>query len=226
MGDVIRLDDRRSARHVAADHAPSRLRATFYFDLASPFTYLAAERVDRMFPALTWRPALSEALHAGNPLSASTDREAAQSAAEQRAQQLHMPLVWPDGYPTGARVAMRVAALAACEGGHAAPFVLAASRLAFCGGFDLDDPEVLAEAAAAAGLGLPEVMAAAGDRSRDGEMEATALRLLAQGADRLPVLKVGRTLFCGEHRIAEAAAAVRRRPRVERAAPTSVPNAG
>ena len=67
---------------------------------------------------------------------------------------------------------MRVASLAAAEGGHAAPFVLAASRLAFCGGFDLDDPEVLAEAAAAAGLGLPEVLAAAGDRSRDGEMEA------------------------------------------------------
>jgi 2-hydroxychromene-2-carboxylate isomerase len=227
MGDVIRLDERRSARQQAAiEHAPFRLRATFYFDLASPFTYLAAERVDRMFPALTWRPALSEALHAGNPLSATADREATQAAAEERALQLHMPLVWPDGYPSGASVAMRVAALAAADGGHAAPFVLAASRLAFCGGFDLDDPEVLAEAAAAAGLGLPEVMAAAGDRSRDGEMEATGLRLLAQGADRLPVLKVGRTLFCGEHRIAEAAAAVRRRPRVESAPTRQVPNAG
>jgi 2-hydroxychromene-2-carboxylate isomerase len=226
MGDVIRLDERRSARQAAIESAPTRARATFYFDLASPFTYLAAERVDRMFPALAWRPALSEALHAGDPLSASADREAAQAAAEQRARQLHMPLVWPDDYPAGARVAMRVAALASAEGGRAAPFVLAASRLAFCGGFELDDPEVLAEAAAAAGLGLPEVMAAAGDRSRDGEMEATALRLLAHGADRLPVLKVGRTLFCGEHRIAEAAAAVRRRPQVERASTTPVPYAG
>jgi 2-hydroxychromene-2-carboxylate isomerase len=226
MGDVIRLDERRSARHAAISNVPSRLKATFYFDLASPYTYLAAERVDRMFPALAWRPALSEALHAGDALSASADREAAQAAAEQRALALHMPLVWPDAYPTGARVAMRVAALAAAGGGHAAPFVMAASRLAFCGGFDLDDPEVLAEAAAAAGLGLPEVMAAAGDRSRDGEMEATALRLLAQGADRLPVLKVGRTLYCGEHRIAEAAAAVRRRPRRVERETTQVPNAG
>jgi len=225
MGDVIRLEERRSARHAAIEQAPTRHRATFYFDLASPFTYLAAERVDRMFSALEWRPALTEALHAGNPLSAMADREAAQSSAQERAQQLHMPLVWPDAFPSGARVAMRVAALAAANGGQAAPFVLAASRLAFCGGFDLDDPEVLAEAAAAAGLGLPEVMAAAGDRSRDGEMEATGLRLLAQGADRLPVLKVGRTLFCGEHRIAEAAAAVRRRPRVEQSR-TQVPNAG
>ena len=30
---------------------------------------------------------------------------------------------------------------------------------------------------------------------------------MAQGADELPVLTVGRTLFGGEHRVAEAAAA-------------------
>jgi 2-hydroxychromene-2-carboxylate isomerase len=224
MGDVISLQERRNARLAMPERRPSRTKVTFFFDLASPFTYLAAERVDRLFPGLAWRPALTEALHAGNPLSAAGDREAAQAAAEDRALQLHMPLVWPDGYPAGARVAMRVAALAAAEGGCAAPFVLAASRLAFCGGFDLDDPEVLAEAAAAAGLELPEVLAAGGDRSRDGEMEATALRLLAQGATRLPVLRVGRTLYCGEGRIAEAAAALRRRPRLD--SPALVPNAG
>jgi 2-hydroxychromene-2-carboxylate isomerase len=224
MGHVISLDERRAAARAVNDRSSSRLRATFFFDLASPFTYLAAERVDRLFPGLTWRPALTEALHAGAQLTASVDRDAAWQAASERAAALQMPLVWPDGFPATARVAMRVASLAASEGGHAAPFVLAASRLAFCGGFDLDDPEVLAEAAAAAGLGLSEVLAAAGDRSRDGLMEDTALRLLAQGADRLPVLRVGRTLFCGEDRIAEAAAAVRRRPRVDR--PSRLPSAG
>jgi 2-hydroxychromene-2-carboxylate isomerase len=224
MGHVISLQERRSARRAATERVTPRMKATFFFDLASPFTYLAAERVDRLFPGLRWRPALTEALHAGDPLATAAEREAAQREAEDRAATLHMPLVWPDGFPSGAPVAMRVASLAAADGGRAAPFVLAASRLAFCGGFDLDDPEVLAEAAAAAGLGLSEVLAAAGDRSRDGEMEATALRLLAQGATRLPILRIGRTLYCGEHRIAEAAAANRRRPRVE--SPTQVPNAG
>ena len=223
MGHVISLDERRRARqHAVPDTPRARRKVTFFFDLASPFTYLAAERVDRIFPGLTWRPALTEALHAGDPLAAPEDRAATQRAAEERAAMLQLPLVWPDAFPTGARVAMRVAALAASQG-SAAPFVLAASRLAFCGGFDLDDPEVLAEAAAAAGLGLPEVLAAAGDRSRDGEMEATALRLLAHGATRLPVLKVDRTLFSGEHRIAEAAASIRR-PRLT--TPTQVPHAG
>src|SRR5437667_11975918 len=107
MGDVIRLDERRSVRQAAIEAAPSRPRATFFFDLASPFTYLAAERVDRMFPALAWRPALTEALHAGNPLSAMAEREAAQASAEQRALQLHMPLVRPGTHPPGARLAVR-----------------------------------------------------------------------------------------------------------------------
>ena len=100
---------------------------------------------------------------------------------------------------------MRVASLAA-QRGRAAPFVLAASRLAFCGGYDLDDPEALAAAAAAAGLGLDECLKAAGDLRRDGALERAGLRLLAQGADDLPVLTVGQVLFCGERRLGEAAA--------------------
>src|SRR5438552_310863 len=126
MGNVISLEQRRSARLAMSQDRPSRLKVSFFFDLASPFTYLAAERVDRLFPGLAWRPALTEALYAGDPLSADVEREAAQRSAEDRATQLHMPLVWPDGYPAGARVAMRVASLAAAQGGHAAPFVLAA----------------------------------------------------------------------------------------------------
>jgi 2-hydroxychromene-2-carboxylate isomerase len=101
---------------------------------------------------------------------------------------------------------MRVASLAA-ERGNAAPFVLAAGRLAFCGGYELDDPEVIAEAAAAAGLPLADALAAAGELRRDGAMERTALRLLRRGADELPATIVGRRLFAGESRLAEAAAA-------------------
>ena len=87
--------------------------------------------------------------------------------------------------------------------------MLAAGRLAFCGGFDLDDPEILAEAAAAAGIPLIECFAAAGDTRRDGAAEDVGRKLLAAGADRLPVLRVGRSLFWGEQRVGAAAASVR-----------------
>ena len=197
MGHVISLAEHRRTRSAApAGQAPPRAaRATFYFDLSSPYTYLAAERADRLFPALTWKPVFEEVLQQGAP-----DRE----AAEERADALGLPLVWPaDLGPDTVRPAMRVAAYAA-EHGAAAPFVLAATRLAYCGGFELDHPEVLAEAAAAASLGLEECLHAAGDAGRDGAMEEGARRLLAHGADRLPALRVGRVLFAGEDRLSEA----------------------
>ena len=123
-----------------------------------------------------------------------------------------MPLVWPEGdLGTATTAAMRVASFAT-ERGRAAAFAQAAMRLAWCGGFELDDPEVLAEAAAAAGLGLDDALAAAGDVAHDGPMELTARRLLAAGADRLPGVVVNRQLFAGELRLPEAAAAVRTHP--------------
>jgi 2-hydroxychromene-2-carboxylate isomerase len=208
MGEVISLAGRRERRRLGELARSGRPRATFFFDLTSPYTYLAAERVDRLFPGVEWRPAFLDAVCAGDPLTESGVRERLVAAAHARAEELGMPLVWPDRYPAAGRAAMRVASLAA-EEGRAAPFVLAASRLAFCGGFDLDDPETLAEAAAAACLGLDACLAAAGERNRDGQMERCGLKLLAQGADQVPALQVGRVLFSGEHRIAEAAAAWR-----------------
>ena len=59
-------------------------------------------------------------------------------------------------------------------------------RLAWCGGFGLDDPEVLVTAAAAAGLGLGDALDVADDVSHDGPMDATAERLLAAGRIACP----------------------------------------
>jgi 2-hydroxychromene-2-carboxylate isomerase len=198
LGELISLAARRAAR--AGTGTPSvRPRVSFYFDLVSPWTYLAAERVERQFAGVRWRPVVPDAVALEE-----TDEEA-RDLVEERAAELRMPLVWPDAWPCSGRSAMRVASLAA-ERGRAAPFVLAASRLAFCGGYDLDDPEALAEAAAAAGLGLEDCLKAAGDVRRDGALERAGLRLLAQGADALPVFVVGHVLFCGERRLGEAAA--------------------
>jgi 2-hydroxychromene-2-carboxylate isomerase len=203
MGDVISLDDRRRTHAAAPAHAPrSRFaRATFAFDLALPQTYLAAERVDQQFAGVRWQPAYASVVWDGGVPAA---RLAA--AAEERAAALGVPLIWPDTFAAEVRPAMRAAALA-CELGRGAAFVLAAGRLAYCGGFDLGDPEVLAEAAAAAGVPLDACLAAAGDARRDAAIEDAARRLVAMGADELPALRIGRRLFSGEARLPEAAAA-------------------
>lgn len=203
MGNVISLDDRRRAHAGGAARRPRNrfARTTFSFDLGLPQTYLAAERVDRAFAGVRWQPAYATALWDGDVPAARLAAE-----AEERAAALGAPLIWPDRFFADVRPAMRAAALA-CELGRGAAFVLAAGRLAFCGGFDLGDPEVLAEAAAAAGVPLDVCLAAAGDAVRDEEIEDAGRRLQALGAGELPVLRVGRRLFSGEARLPEAVAA-------------------
>jgi len=208
MGEVIRLAERRKARRTRPGQRGTRVRAEFFFDLACPFTYLAAERVERAFDVVVWTPASTTALRAGSLGADAAALEGIRTAAEQRAAELRLPLEWPETFPADVPAAMRVASHAA-ESGRGAAFVLAAGRLAFCGGFDLDDPEILFEAAAAAGLVLDDCLRAAGDRARDGAIESAGRRLLAAGADRLPALRIGRSLFWGEEKVAEAAATAR-----------------
>jgi len=205
VDNVISMEARRRTR--GRDLRPRiRPAVSFAFDLASPGTYLAAERVDRLFPGVTWVPALGDGLSAGTPASA-RDRAGRRAAARARAAELRLPLVWPER-PAVGLLAMRIAHYAVAAGAGA-PFVLAASRLAFCGGFDLDDPEILAEAAAAAGLPLDASLRAARDGTRDAAMRDAGREIAALGADRLPVVRVGPQLFGGEERLPEAAAAAR-----------------
>jgi 2-hydroxychromene-2-carboxylate isomerase len=211
MGQLIDLSAHRT-RH--ARHAPcgriERPRVEFHFELSCPFTYLAAERVDRAFGSVDWTP-VSRATATPGTRHGELALRRLRDAAEARAEALRMPLVWPESFRADVPATMRVAAYAAACGRGAA-FALAAGRLAFCGGFDLEDPEIIAEAAAAAGLGLDACLDAARDTRRDRELEAAGRRLRAAGADRLPALRVGRSLFWGEGRVADAVAAARMRP--------------
>jgi 2-hydroxychromene-2-carboxylate isomerase len=207
MGELIDLAQRREAMQ-RRTRGREPVRAQLFFDLACPFSYLASERVERAFAQVTWTATSAETLQRRSLDDDAELVDRVRAAAETRAVELRLPLVWPEGYPRTVPAAMRAACFAA-EQGRGGAFVLAAGRLAFCGGFDLEDPEILAEAAAAAGLRLEECLQAAGDPRRDGGMEASGRRLLAAGADRLPVLRIGRSLFWGEQRVGAAAAAVR-----------------
>lgn len=203
MGHVIELDHRRAQRARGTAPGGRRPRVGCIFEVGSPWTYLAAERIDRQFAGVRWQPALTAAMPGG-----ARHDDVARIAAERRARELRLPLVWPDRVPAESRGPARVAALAA-ERGHAASFVLAAGRLAYCGGFDLEDTDVLVEAAAAAGLEAAAARAAAADAGRDAGLEAVGRRVAGRSGRRLPALVVDGRLFCGEDRLAEAAAARR-----------------
>lgn len=206
MGELIVLAERRADRS-RGGRGPDRARPSFFFDLSCPFSYLAAERVERVVGDVEWIPVAARGLGQG---LARAEPVAVRVHAETCAVALRLPLVWPDRFPADTPGALRAAAHAA-EIGAGARFALAASRLAFCGGFDLEDPEILAEAAAAAGIGLSATLAAAGDPTRDDALHATGRGLLARGVGRLPAIRVGRSWFEGERAVAEAAALLRAR---------------
>jgi 2-hydroxychromene-2-carboxylate isomerase len=209
MGDLIYLDDRRPDRWRPG---PDRA-ATFFFDPGCPLSYLTAERVERVLGEVRWVPVAAASLRSNDEIG---DVEAIRGHAEARARALRLPLVWPDRFPADVTRALR-AATRACELGFGAGFALAASRLIFCGGFDLEDPETLAEAAAAAALPLDECLAAARDATRDAQLLATAGRLRARGVSRLPAFHVGRRWLEGESGLLAAAPAAGSAARAARA---------
>ncbi|HYB30740.1 MAG TPA: DsbA family protein [Solirubrobacteraceae bacterium] len=197
MGEVIELKDR------LADRSRPRgdSRATFFYDVACPFSYLVAERIERVLGEVEWIPAPAVGLDGG---ARWLRFEAARDVAEREARAVRLPLVWPDNFPANTRHALRAAGYAA-EQGAGASFALAATRLAFCGGFDLEDPEILSVAASAAGLPIDACLTAARESSRDAGLWATACGLRARGVRRLPAVRLGRRWLEGEHLLESAA---------------------
>jgi 2-hydroxychromene-2-carboxylate isomerase len=200
MGDLIVLAERRAGRSMTV----RPVRSTFHFDLSCPFSYLAAERIERILGDVTWVPVASTVLC--GPLW--TEQPAVRAHAETCAVAMRLPLVWPDRLFAEPARALRAASYAV-ELGAGARFVLAAMRLAFCGGFDLEDPETLAEAAAAASMPLRACLAAAGDASRDRPLRDAARALQAAGVSRLPAIEVEGRWFAGERALADAASHIR-----------------
>lgn len=191
MGDVIMLWERLAERPSIGGS-----RSAFFFDLACPFSYLTAERVERALGDVDWVPCALPAQR--RQLTAEVI-----ARAERQAFALRLPLVWPEGFPHAVSVAHRAAAYAA-EVGAGARFALAASRLAFCGGYDLEDREILADAAAAAGVAVDQCLQAADDPARDVRLAETARRLRSCGVPRLPAIRIGRRWLWDEQMLNQA----------------------
>jgi 2-hydroxychromene-2-carboxylate isomerase len=212
MGVVISLDARRAASSPLGGGD-----VAFHFDLSCPFSYLAAERVERCLGEVAWvpvslePPALRPAGGERTPGSgAAPGSERWRAAAERRAEELRLPLSWPERLPVQIRCAHRLAVLAA-ELGAGSRFALAAARLAFCGGFDLAQEGVLLEAAAAAGISVRRARQAIADPARDGALVAAASRLRTAGVTLLPAVCVDGRWFAGERALAHAALRLRAR---------------
>jgi 2-hydroxychromene-2-carboxylate isomerase len=200
MGDLIDLQLCRDRRARVACTAP-----VYYFDVVCPLSYLAAERIERSLGQVDWVAIDGSALRG---TGSGVIDELTRAGAESHARALRLPLIWPEPFTAGGVCARRAASFA-CELGAGAAFTLAAGRLAYCGGFDLDDPETLAEAAAAAGVPLTPCLEAAGETWRDDELRELGRTLWSRGVAETPAISVGEHWFSGVAGLMSAGARLR-----------------
>jgi 2-hydroxychromene-2-carboxylate isomerase len=171
-------------------------QAAFYFDLASPLAYLAAERVLHVLggPA-EWRPVRI----------AGEQHDVPREDIERRALELGLqPIRWPEPFPFDSTLAMRVATYAASIG-RAVPFAQAAFRQAFAGGHSLEDPNFVLIAAAACEMHPTAVLRGAEMRSTIERLEATTAAAVTAGVSDVPAVLVGEHVFGGEDALERAA---------------------
>lgn len=196
---------------------PERL-ATFYFDLGSPYAYLSAERISRLFTEAEleqpeWQPVLLGGLFArfGRGSWAETERRAEGMAeVERRAAEYGLqPIRWPDPWPGDMLHAMRVATYAKSIG-RTISFALAAFRQAFAGGRDLSVPDNVAIAAAACELHPNAIAKGAASRSVKDRLRAATDRAGDRGVTGVPAVVVGDEVFWGDDHLELAVAAAKR----------------
>lgn len=193
-------------------------RATFYFDLGSPFAYLAAERIAQVIAEpVDWQPISLGALFklTGRSSWALHDharRREGIAEVERRALSYGLPPVrWPDPWPGNYLIAMRAATFAQ-RTGHARQFATSAFRNAFQSGHDLSITARVLEAASDTGLDPSEVEEA----TKDDEIKL-ALREVTDSAHRIsvfgvPTIVIDGEVFWGDDRLKSAAARLRQAP--------------
>jgi 2-hydroxychromene-2-carboxylate isomerase len=185
---------------------------TFYFDVGSPYAYLAANRVEAVLGGpIRWEPVLLGGLFklTGRSSWALGDferRRLGMAEIERRAARYGLPpLRWPDPWPDDYLAAMRVATHARREG-RAREYALSAGRAAFADGRDLSDLDVALDAAAAAGVDRERARQAVADQAVKDELRAATDAAHAAGVFGVPTVAAGGELFWGDDRLEDAAA--------------------
>jgi len=192
--------------------------ATFYYDLGSPYAYLSAERISRLFTDAEldqpeWQPILLGGLFARfdrGSWARTPMREEGMREVERRAAAYGLqPIRWPDPWPGNGLHAMRVATYAKSIG-RSVSFSLAAFRQAFAAGRDLSEPDNVAIAAAACELHPNAIAKAAASEVVKTRLKEATTTAGDRGVFGVPAVVVGDEVFWGDARLEEAVEAAAR----------------
>ncbi len=191
--------------------------AVFYFDLGSPYGYLAAERIDSVLPVVPdWQPVLLGGIFKARNRGSwamTPRRDPGMREIERRAAGYGLPPGrWPDVWPNDGLLAMRVA-VAAFEHGFGKQFARAAFRIQFVEGCQLAGPRNVGRAVEYCGRDAGDLLAAADDLAIKQRLRSATDSALEVGVVGVPSVLV-RTggapypVYWGDDRLEHAAAAL------------------
>ncbi len=184
----------------------------FYFGAMSPYSWLAAERIEALLPEALWRPVLPGVVfqaHGRTSWGFTHEREAGLADCEQRALEHGLgQMRWPEPWPTNDIHAAR-AMVFADQRGLLKEMALAAMRLSFLEGQNLELRETVLEAGRRTGIDPGELEAALGDPAIKQELRSINDEALAAGVFGVPSIVVADELFWGDDRLEDAVAAFR-----------------
>jgi 2-hydroxychromene-2-carboxylate isomerase len=196
----------------------SSARPVFYFDLGSPYAYLAAERIPGVFEDADveqpeWQPILLGGLFrrfGRDSWANGPGRATGLAECERRAAAYGLPPIrWPDPFPGNTLFAMRAATFAK-ELGRTVSFSLAAFRQAFAAGRDLSEPESVFLAAASSELHPRALETAASRDAIKRRLREATDRAGDLGVTGVPSVVVDGEVFWGDDRLEQAAMAASR----------------
>jgi 2-hydroxychromene-2-carboxylate isomerase len=178
----------------------------FFYDFVSPYSYLAATRVEaevaKVGGAVRFRPFLL-----GGVFNASGNRAPLETPAKFRhlatdcnrwARRLGVPFAWPAKFPVLTVLPLR-AAFAAEKLGKLVPYSHAMFRAYWAEGRDISDASVVEEVATKAGLPGAALIAEA--PSYKEALKAQTQEAVDRGSFGAPTFFVGQEMFIGNDRL-------------------------
>jgi 2-hydroxychromene-2-carboxylate isomerase len=188
----------------------------FFLGAMSPYSWFAAERIDRLLPEARWRGVFAGALFkASDRVSWGITAQRAEGIDDcnRRAKEHELgPIQWPELWPTNDLLVAR-GMVHADRLGLLKPFALSAMRLCFLEGADLGEQQAVLEAGERVGIGRSELEHALKEDSvKEGLREAND-EALAAGVFGVPTVVIGEHLFWGDDRLTDAARAYEARSR-------------
>jgi 2-hydroxychromene-2-carboxylate isomerase len=183
-------------------------KVEFFWDAASPYTYLAATQIEalaaRAGAVLSWHPFLLgkvfEATGNRAPVTVPAKGKHLFRDLQRWAEHYGVVVNMPKVFPVNSVLALRCA-IAAASPDQGAPFAMALMRAYWVDGVDISQPASVGAVADSIGLDGPALLQRAQEQAVKDQLRANTEEAVRRGAFGAPTFFVGDNMFWGNDRL-------------------------